>query len=402
MRVVVAPDSFKGSVTADDAARALARGWLAHRPGDDVRLLPLADGGEGTVDAFAAALPDAEHRTVTVPGPDGRPVPAAWLLLPDGAAVLELAQSSGLPLMRAPDPLGAQTYGLGAVARAALDAGATRLVIGLGGSASTDGGTGALRALGLRLRDRQGRDLPLGGAALADLAHVDTTNLQPAPSGGVQLLVDVTAPLTGPAGAAAVYGPQKGAEPADVTLLDTALRRLAELAGGNPDEPGAGAAGGTAYGLATLWGARIVPGATTIAELVGLADALAGADVLLTGEGRFDETSLTGKVVGSLLEAAASAAVRVGVAAGQVGGPVPGSVSATVSLARLAGSVEAALNEPARWLVEAGGVLAGRLGVGSIGRQARASVGRPSPTRHGQVDRPSGYGGHRNCRRRRT
>ncbi|MCW3841048.1 glycerate kinase [Micromonospora yasonensis] len=364
MRVVVAPDSFKGSITADDAARALARGWLAHRPGDDVRLLPLADGGEGTVDAFAAALPDAERRTVIVPGPDGRPVAAAWLLLPDRAAVLELAQSSGLPLMAAPDPLGAHTYGLGAVARAALDAGATRLVIGLGGSASTDGGTGALRALGLRLHDAHGRDLPLGGAALADLTHLDATDLLPTPPGGVQLLVDVTAPLTGPAGAAAVYGPQKGAQPADVTLLDAALRRLAGQAGGNPDEPGAGAAGGTAYGLAALWGAQIVPGATTIAELVGLADALTGADVLLTGEGRFDETSLTGKVVGSLLEAAATAAVPVGVAAGQVGGPVPGSVSAAVSLVDLAGSVEAALADPARWLTEAAAVLTNRLPAG--------------------------------------
>ncbi|MEU2616532.1 glycerate kinase, partial [Micromonospora sp. NPDC007271] len=183
MRVVVAPDSFKGSLTAEDAARALARGWLARRPGDDVRLLPLADGGEGTVDAFAAALPDAQRRTVTVPGPDGRAVTAAWLLLPDGTAVLELAQSSGLPLMAAADPLGAHTYGLGAVARAALDAGATRLVVGLGGSASTDGGTGALRALGLRLRDARGRDLPLGGAALADLAEIDATGLLPAPPG---------------------------------------------------------------------------------------------------------------------------------------------------------------------------------------------------------------------------
>ncbi|MFG2054309.1 glycerate kinase [Micromonospora sp. NPDC048930] len=361
MRVVVAPDSFKGSVPADDAARALAGGWLAHRPGDDVRLLPLADGGEGTVDAFAAALPDAERRTVTVPGPDGRPVSAAWLLLPDGAAVLELAQSSGLPLMAAPDPLGAHTYGLGAVARAALDAGATRLVIGLGGSASTDGGTGAMRALGLRLRDGQGRDLPLGGAALADLAHIDTADLLPAPPGGVQLLVDVTAPLTGPAGAAAVFGPQKGADPADVAVLDAALRRLAEVAGGDPEEPGAGAAGGTAYGLAALWGARITPGASTIAGLVGLVEAVAGADVVLTGEGRFDQTSLTGKVVGSLLESAASTGVRVAVVAGQVAGPVPGSVSAAVSLVDVAGSVDAAMEEPTRWLTEAGGLLADQL-----------------------------------------
>ncbi|MEU4481871.1 glycerate kinase [Micromonospora sp. NPDC023966] len=361
MRVVVAPDSFKGSVTADDAARALAGGWLAHRPGDDVRLIPLADGGEGTVDAFAAALPDAERRTTVVPGPDGRPVTAAWLLLPDRTAVLELAQSSGLPLLAAPDPLGAHTYGLGVVARAALNAGATRLVIGLGGSASTDGGAGALRALGLRLQDNLGQDLPLGGAALADVAHLDSTYLLPPPPGGVQLLVDVTAPLTGPAGAAATYGPQKGAGRAEVALLDGALGRFAALAGGAPDQPGAGAAGGTAYGLAALWGARITPGAATIAALVGLGDALAGADVVLTGEGRFDETSLSGKVVGSLLDAAGAAAVPVGVVAGQISGPVPGSVSAAVSLVELAGSVDAALNDPTTWLAEAGEALSRRL-----------------------------------------
>ncbi|MFU8851781.1 glycerate kinase [Micromonospora sp. SL1-18] len=361
MRVVVAPDSFKGSLSAHDAARALADGWLARRPGDDVRLLPMADGGEGTVDAFAAALPAAERRTVAVPGPDGNTVAAAWLRLPDGTAVLELAQSSGLPLMAAPDPLGAHTYGLGAVAGAALDAGAIRLVVGLGGSASTDGGTGALRALGLRLRDAQGRDLPLGGAALADLAEIDATELLPPPPGGTHLLVDVTAPLTGPAGAAAVYGPQKGAGPDDVTLLDVAMRRFAALTDGDPDQPGAGAAGGTAYGLAALWGARIAPGAPTIAALVGLVDALADADVVLTGEGRFDETSLTGKVVGSLFEQAGRDTLRVGVVAGQVTGPVPGSVSAALSLVELAGSVTAALSDPAMWLFEAGGIMAQRL-----------------------------------------
>jgi glycerate kinase len=361
MRVVVAPDSFKGSLAADDAARALARGWLARRPADEVRLLPLADGGEGTVDAFAAALPAGERRTVTVPAPDGRPVSAAWLLLPDGSAILELAQSSGLPLINSLDPLGAHTYGLGAVMRAAVEAGASRLVIGLGGSASTDGGTGALRALGLRLLDARGRDLPLGGGPLVDLAHVDTDDLLPPPSGGTQLLVDVTAPLVGPAGSAATYGPQKGARPADVELLDRALRRLATVIGGDPDQPGAGAAGGTSYGLATLWGARVMPGAPTIAALVGLPDALASADVVITGEGRFDETSLTGKVVGSLLDQAEEAGVPVGVVAGQVTGSVPGSVSEAISLVDLAGSVAAALNDPTTWLAEAGGVMAQRL-----------------------------------------
>ncbi|QLQ35749.1 glycerate kinase [Micromonospora robiginosa] len=358
MRVVVAPDSFKGSLAAHDAARALADGWSARRPGDDVRLLPLADGGEGTLDAFAAARPDAGWHATTVPGPDGRPVDAGWLLLPEGTAVLELARASGLPLLDAPDPRHAHTYGLGVVAAAALDAGATALVVGLGGSASTDGGTGALRALGLRLRDRRGRDLPLGGAALADLADLDRAGLRPAPPGGVRLLVDVTAPLAGPGGAAAVFGPQKGAGPDDVAALDAALLRFATLAGGDPDQPGAGAAGGTGYGLAALWGARIVPGAAAVAELAGLPDALAGADLVLTGEGRFDDTSLRGKVVGALLDTAAAARVPVQVVAGQLGATPPDAVSAAVSLVELAGSVESALAEPGRWLRAAGDRLA--------------------------------------------
>ncbi len=361
MRVLIAPDSFKGSLAAGDAARALARGWLARRPADEVRLLPLADGGEGTLDAFASALPDAKRMTETVGGPDGRTVVADWLLLPDGSAVIELAQSSGLPLMHIPDPLGAHTCGLGAVMRAAMDKGATRLIVGLGGSASTDGGTGALRALGLRLLDSAGHDLPPGGAALVDLARIDVDGLLPPPPGGIDVLVDVTAPLTGPTGAAATFGPQKGAQPDEVELLDRALRRWAEVAGGRPDEPGCGAAGGTSYGLATVWGARIMPGARTISDLVGIPAALATADIVITGEGCFDQTSLTGKVVGSLLDQARTAGVPIGVVAGQVGGPVPGAVSEAISLVDLAGSVAAALDDPAIWLVEAGTLIAQRL-----------------------------------------
>jgi glycerate kinase len=361
MRVVIAPDSFKGTLAAGDVARALARGWLQRRTADEVRLLPLADGGEGTVDAFASALPEAKRMTVTVPGPDGRPVAAGWLLLPDGSAVLELAQSSGLPLMRSPDPLGAHTYGLGAVMRAAVDAGATRVVIGLGGSASTDGGTGALRALGARLLDRRGRDLPLGGGALVELERIELDDLLPPPEGGVQLLADVTAPLVGPTGAAATFGPQKGAQRADVARLDLGLRRLATVLGGQPGQPGCGAAGGTAYGLAAGWGARIEPGARTISTLVGMPAALASGDVLITGEGRFDETSLTGKVVGSLLDQAIGSGVSVGLVAGQLAGPVPASVSEAVSLAALAGSVTAAVADPSAWLASAGSVMAERL-----------------------------------------
>jgi glycerate kinase len=358
VRVILAPDSLKGTVSARHAAVALARGWSAVRPDDELVLLPLADGGEGTVDAFAAASPDAKLRTTRVTGPDGREVEASWLLLADGTAVTELAESSGLPLMAAPDPLGASTSGLGEVLAAALDAGAQRIVVGLGGSASTDGGAGALQALGARLLGRDGRAVPPGGGALLDLAEADLTWLAAPPPGGVTLLCDVTAPLLGPAGAAHVFGPQKGATPEQVALLDDALARLSALLAGEPDAAGMGAAGGTAYGLAAAWGAHIAPGARTVAELAGLPSALTGADLVITGEGRFDRTSLTGKVVGGVVELASAAGVPVAIVAGSIGGDPPASVRVAVSLTELAESVDSAIAEPERWLEAAGRQLA--------------------------------------------
>ena len=361
MRVILAPDSLKGTVSARHAAVALARGWSAVRPADELALLPLADGGEGTVDAFAAASPDADLRTTRVTGPDGRGVDASWLLLPDGTAVTELAESSGLPLMAGPDPLGASTLGLGEVLAEALAAGADRIVVGLGGSASTDGGAGALQALGARFLGPDGRALPPGGGALLDLAHADLSGLLAPPARGVTLLCDVTAPLLGPCGAAHVFGPQKGAGPEQVALLDEALARLAGVLAGEPEAAGMGAAGGTAYGLAAAWGAEIAPGARTVAHLAGLPAALDRADLVVTGEGRFDRTSLTGKVVGGVVELASSAGVPVGIVAGSIAGEPPASVRFTASLTELAGSVESALAEPERWLEVAGRDLASRV-----------------------------------------
>jgi glycerate kinase len=355
-RILIAPDSLKGSLDAAPAAEAIASGWHSIRPDDELVLLPQADGGEGTLDAIASAVPGARVEDAgPVTGPDGRPVEGHWLTLPDGTAVVELAQSSGLPLMAAPDARGATTRGLGEVIGHALDGGATALVIGLGGSASTDGGAGALAALGLELLDDEGRPLPDGGGALARLARLERGRLRPAPAGGVRLLSDVTAPLLGPSGAAAVFGPQKGAAPDDVAALDAALARLAVLLGGDPAQPGAGAAGGTGYGFAAAWGASLEPGSTAIAELTGLTAAVLEADVLLTAEGRFDATSLTGKVVGNALELAAGTAVRAGVIAGRVDAD-PGCWSA--ALVDLAGSVDDALRDPARWLAEAGAAAA--------------------------------------------
>ncbi|BFV60066.1 glycerate kinase [Kitasatospora sp. CMC57] len=347
MKVVIAPDSFKGTATAVEAAEALAAGWRSVRPSDHLVLRPMADGGEGTLAAVGAGGELIEVANCV--GPDGRSVTGRYALLPDGTAVVELATVSGLPLLDRLAPLTATSRGTGEVVAAALDRGARRLVIGLGGSASTDGGAGLLAALGLRLLDASGRRLPDGGAALADAARVDRSALRPPPPGGVLLLTDVTNPLLGPDGAAAVYGPQKGATPADVTRLDMALRRLAALLGGDPDQPGAGAAGGTGYGLHAAWGARVTPGAAAVADLLGLSAAVADADLVITGEGRFDATSHRGKAVGEVLQRAAH--TRTTVVAGAATLPA-------LTLTALAGSAAEALARPLHWLRLAGATLA--------------------------------------------
>ncbi len=361
LNVVIAPDSFKGSLDARAVADAIAAGWRQVRPGDTVRVLPQADGGEGTLDAIEAAVPGAQrHHTGLVTGPDGRPTPGEWLELPGKIAVVELAQMSGLPLMETPDPLGATTDGLGEVIRDALASGTGSLVIGLGGSASTDAGSGALRALGLVLRDAEGAPVAHGGGELAKVASLDRTDLLPPPPGGTTLLTDVGAPLTGPDGAAAVFGPQKGASPEQVALLDSALTHFASLLGGHPDRPGMGAAGGCGYGFAAGWGAEVEPGAAYIARLSGLAEAVAGADVVLTGEGRFDATSGTGKVVGELLRLASRHGVAAGIIAGQVAADhaVSAATVWTAALVDLGDSVKDAIEHPEPLLREAGAAAA--------------------------------------------
>lgn len=364
-RIVIAPDSFKGTVMARDAARALAEGWQRIRPDDALLLVPQADGGEGTLDAIAAARPDAQWHRVEVAGPTGEPHLARWLMLPGGHAVVEVAESCGITLLPrdaagAPRlaPLTASTRGLGETIAAALDAGAEGVTIALGSSASTDGGLGALAALGLRLHDAAGSSLPDGGGALAGLAGIDDAGLRAAPPLGVTLLTDTTARLTGPDGAAAVFGPQKGATPADVALLDDALARAAALAGGSEHEvPGSGAAGGTAWGFLRYWGASIRSGAETVAAITALDQALEGADLVITGEGRFDATSLRGKVVGSVVERAGAAGVDVAIVAGQAD-PAATAERRVVTLSALAGSPAAAIADPTVWLRDAGAELA--------------------------------------------
>jgi glycerate kinase len=387
LRVLIAPDSFKGSLSAAAVAAALAEGWLSVRPGDLVTRLPLADGGEGTLDVLAAAVPGARWHRARVTGPAGARVIASWLELPGGAdgtpggspgrgqnssarrptdrpappqvgtAAVELARASGLPLLAHPDPMGAQTTGLGELLGRALDAGMGRILVGLGGSAATDGGLGALAALGARFLDGGGQPLAPGGGALADLARADLSGLRPPPPGGVTCLTDVTVPLLGPHGAAAVFGPQKGADGPQITRLEAGLARLATVLGGDPAAPGAGAAGGTGYGLAAAWGAALAPGAAELSRLAGLDRALAAADLVITGEGRFDATSLTGKTCGTVITAAAAAGVPVALVAGQVSGTAPG-IAGVVTLTGLAGGTAAALAGPRRWLRRAGALLA--------------------------------------------
>jgi len=353
LTVVIAPDSFKGSRSAREVAEELAAGWRAERPYDHLMLLPQADGGEGTLDAIEASVTGAERRNVgLVTGPDSLRRAGEWLALPDGTAVVELAQMAGLPLMGVPDPLNATSRGLGEVISAALDAGATRLVIGLGGSASTDAGTGALAALGMLFADEFGDPVPDGGGSLHLITSVERAHLRPPPAGGVVLLVDVDVPLSG---AATVFAPQKGATESQVATLSHAVAHLAGLLGGHPGRPGSGAAGGTAYGFATAWGAIAESGADHIARLSGLDAAITRADVVLTGEGRFDEQSDRGKVVGRVLAKASAVGAVAGVVAGEITA-APGCWSA--SLTALAGSVESAIADPSRWLSDAGALAA--------------------------------------------
>ncbi|MFG6402123.1 glycerate kinase [Microbacterium sp. P04] len=368
--VVIALDSFKGSISAKDAVAALAAGWRSVRD-DSIRPLPMADGGEGTLEAFATAVPSATRMPIRVVGPDDRPVEASWLLLPAtpddpaGTAVVELAGTSGIELLR-PDeplrPLDAHTRGFGEAIAAALSHGVSRLVVGIGSSASTDGGVGLLRALGARFLDAAGEEIAAGGRGLAELRSVDLSGVASLPANGVTVLTDVTNPLTGPSGAAAVFGPQKGADAHHIAALDAGLARLAEVLGIDAATPGSGAAGGAGLGL-LAWGARLAPGAAAVADLIGLTDAVATASVVVTGEGSFDAQSAAGKVPGFVAGVAAATGTPVALVAGRI---APGAETspflATVSLTTLAGSAQEAMAEPARWLRAAGAALARRHG----------------------------------------
>ncbi|MFP5309388.1 MAG: glycerate kinase [Actinomycetes bacterium] len=362
MRVVVCPDSFGGTLTAPAAASAVAAGWRRARPQDDVVEVPLSDGGEGLLDVLCAADPTWQEQVTEVCGPNGHPRDARWLLRGDGTAVVESAEACGLRWV--PEdrrtPMTATTWGVGQLLAAAHAAGARRVLLGAGGSASVDGGTGALSGLGWRLTVEDGSGLKVGGADLHRVAGVGPGWRVDLADVDVVLLADVRTPLHD---AAATFGPQKGAGPEDVTLLAAALRtweRVCVRDLGAPEAlssvPGTGAAGGLTYGLAAALGVEPTAGAPVVADLVGLADALARAEIVVTGEGALDATSAEGKVLTEVLRRAAGAGTPVLVVAGRVDEVPDGVIDAEASAPAGAGS------DPAAEVADAAARLAGRRG----------------------------------------
>ena len=296
MKIVIAPDSYKGSIYASDAARAMEDGVRRVLPDAEVVLVPVADGGDGTLETLVET---SGGRIITsdVTGPLGETVSAQWGAMGDGVtAVAEMARTSGLALVRLEDrdPLNATTYGLGEVILEALEAGYRRFILGIGGSATNDAGAGMAQALGVRLLDADGAELPPGGAALASLARIDTSGLDPrAVEAEFDVACDVNNPLTGPEGASAVYGPQKGATPEMIEQLDAALANFAgvvkrDLGADVNDVPGSGAAGGLGGGIMAFLGGRLRPGVDIVLDTVDLASRLDGADLIITGEGCMD------------------------------------------------------------------------------------------------------------------
>lgn len=327
MKIVIAPDSFKDSLSAQGVADAIALGLTGVWPDAQLVKCPMADGGEGTVESILAAC-EGQLRRTNVRGPLGTPVDAAWGWLPQSlTAIIEMAEASGLQLV-APgqrDACVSSTYGTGELIRAALDAGAQRVILAIGGSATNDGGAGAMQALGVKLLDAREQTLAPGGLALAQLARIDLSELDPRLAQvRFDIAADVNNPLCGPHGASAIFGPQKGASAAQVEQLDRALGHFADqcaqvLKSDVRDEPGSGAAGGLGFAAKAFLGAQFKAGVEVVAELVGLSEAVKGADLVITGEGRFDAQTLRGKTPFGVARIARQHGVPVIVIAGTLG-----------------------------------------------------------------------------------
>lgn len=373
MRVLLAPDSFGGTMSAVEAAEAVAGGWLRSRPGDSLTVAPMSDGGPGFIDVIAAST-QGRRIPVRVPDPLGRPVDARVFLAGDTGYV-ESAEACGLALLTTEerDPLVGTSYGVGVLLMAAVEAGARRLVVGLGGSATNDCGAGMLAAIGVSVLDGAGSVLPYGGGPLASAARV--TGAARLRDAALVAASDVDNPLVGPHGASAVFGPQKGADRAGVGLLDAALARFAgvlerDLAGcpaGLSLLPGGGAAGGLGAALLAL-GAGRASGVGLVSDLVALDDAVGGADLVVTGEGSFDGQSLRGKVVAGVALAAAARGVPCVVLAGQVAVGRPqataAGVTAAYAVAEHAGSLAASMADPAGRLADLAAHVAAHVAAG--------------------------------------
>jgi glycerate 2-kinase len=352
VKVLIAPDSFKGSISNVNAAAAIAEGWLSLRPEDEVIQKAMADGGEGTLETISIQNPKALRISCNLAHE------SFWLLLSDATAYVELASICGLTLQSTLNPMSANTFEFGKVLRdIASDERVNRIVLSVGGSASTDGGAGLLLALGARLEGADGEEIERGGEGLIRLSKLDMSGVIQPPPSGVTCLSDVTNPLLGPSGSAAIYSPQKGANPEQVAELARGLERLYEVSG-KPDFPGAGAAGGTPYGLSIAWDLSIESGALAIATLVGLPESIQEADLVITGEGRLDLQSAYGKVVGTITELAKSAGKEIlycvgssEIELGELG----------VALIDIAPSLNDAISDPRRWLIQAGRELALRV-----------------------------------------
>ncbi len=327
VKVIVAPQGYKGSSSALDAARAIERGVKAAIPEAETVLVPVADGGDGTLNALVDTTGGEIFRSV-VTGPLGQPVEALWGVMGDGrTAVVEMARASGLALVpaRRRNPRITTTQGTGEIIKEALDQGFSRIIVGLGGSATNDAGTGMASALGVRFLDEEGRSLPTGGAALARLSVIDVSSLDPRlASANIVGATDVTNPLCGPAGASAVYGPQKGATPEVVAELDGALQHFArvvkdDLGKDVLDRPGAGAAGGLGAGLMAFADGELQSGIDMVCEVLGFDGHLEGAALVITGEGRADRSTVFDKAPVGVARRAAAKGIPTILLAGSLG-----------------------------------------------------------------------------------
>lgn len=322
MKIIIAPDSFKGNMRASRVCEIVEQAILKELPDAEVISVPMADGGEGTVEALVQSTGGA-FQTLEVTGPLGDPVKAIYGLLPDGTAVMEMASASGIELVPAGqlNPMEATTCGTGELLKHLLQSGHTRIVMGIGGSATVDGGTGMAQALGFRFLDKENNEITgRGGKILPTIGTIDDSGVIPELEGAdIRVACDVTNPLTGPDGAAAIFGPQKGATPKMVELLDAGLSNLWKTCCID-GAPGDGAAGGLGFGLRAFCGAKIVSGAKLIAETAGLPELLKGADLLITGEGRTDGQTASGKLCAVLAELAKEHEVKSLLLSGSLAG----------------------------------------------------------------------------------